>query len=97
MWQIRAGHAIDEIKIDGTPEVWQSATLFQLENQLKVELASGRLFLLDPTLQLCDAHSCYVVRDGVVNFRDISHLPELAARKMEPDFHKALDWAKQSE
>lgn len=97
MKQIQAGHPIDDIKLDSTPQVRQSSILSKLGNQLKAEVASGKLFLLDPTQRLCDAQFCYVVRDGVANFRDTSHLTEAAAQKMEPDIRSALIWAKQRE
>jgi len=95
--QIQAGHAINEIKLKSTPEVRQSAILTKLRNQLKPELENGKLIMIDPTERLCDNKFCYVVRDGVANFRYTSHLTEAAAKEMEPDFRSALIWAKQRE
>ena len=88
--QIQAGHAIDEIKLEATPEVRQSAILDKLRAELKIEAESGKLWLLDPTRRLCDASHCYIVRDGLASFRDTSHLTEPAAQTFEPDFIEAL-------
>jgi hypothetical protein len=92
MQQIRAGHAIDEIKISRSSQQWVNSVLGKLTQQLGADIENHNLFLLDPTHQLCDAESCYVVRDGQANFADTSHLTEVAAQKMEPDFRKALLW-----
>ncbi len=88
--QIRAGHAIDEIKVDATPQVTLGAILNKLKAKLKAEIASGDVYPIDPTRHFCDEKYCYMVRDGMATFRDAGHLTELSAQKMEPDFRAAL-------
>lgn len=95
--QIQAGHAIDEIRVDGSPDVRQSAILDKLKSQLKSEIAGHKMYLMDPTQRLCDDTYCYIVRDGLANFRDVSHLTEDAERKFEPDFVEALRWIQASQ
>jgi len=92
MQQIQAGHAIDEIKVSRSTQKWMDSVSHKLVGQLGHEIESGNVYLLDPAQQLCDAESCYVVRDGLANFGDTSHITEIAAKKMEVDFRKALLW-----
>ena len=97
MRQIKAGRAIETITIENSAAVRQSEILLKLKTRLVPELKSGKLFLIDPTQKLCDESFCYAVKDGVAIFKDISHLTELAAQKMEPDFKDAFIWAKKAQ
>lgn len=92
--QIRAGHPIDEIKIEKTPQVSQIKILEKLNAALKPEISAGKVRLIDPVKRYCDSQSCYLVRNGIATFRDYGHFTEIAAHEMEPDFHDALVWAK---
>lgn len=92
--QIRARQPIDEIKLEKTPEVTQSKVLDRLNEQLKTEIANGQLYLIDPIKRFCDDRYCYLVRNGIATFRDHGHFTEIAEQEMEPDFLKALIWAK---
>ncbi len=95
--QIKAGHGIETITLENSAAVKQSEILLKLNARLVSELKSGKLFLIDPTQRLCDKSFCYAVKDGVAIFKDISHLTELAAQKMEPDFREAFIWAKKTQ
>lgn len=88
--QIQAGHAIDEIKLEGTPEVRQNRVLEKLNERLSAEIANGNVFIIDPASHFCDERYCYLVRDGMAIFRDTGHLTEATELKMEPDFRDAL-------
>lgn len=88
--QIQAGRAIDEIKLPATSEVKQTSTLRKLRAQLQPELSQEKVFLLDPTQRLCDTEFCYVVREGIANFRDTSHLTEVAAQGFQTEFKNVL-------
>ncbi|MFZ5502721.1 MAG: acyltransferase family protein [Pseudomonadota bacterium] len=90
MWQVQAGHAIDEVKMSAASREQMSLVKSKIERALAAEMASGRLLFLDATRRLCDAEFCYTVRDGLASFCDTSHLTEAFARSMEPDFRAVL-------
>jgi hypothetical protein len=90
MQQIRAGHAINEILVNRTSEPWMQSLAIRLEQVFGHDIAQGNLYILDPTLQLCESNSCFVVRNGVANFCDTSHITEVAARSLKPLFQTAL-------
>lgn len=92
--QIRERQAIDEIKIEKTPKVMQGKVLERLNTDFHSEIASGKVYLIDPTKRFCDDQFCYLVRDGVATFRDHGHFTEIAEQQMEPEFHDALVWAR---
>ncbi len=91
--QLEAGHAIETIPIVMSGDVKLSTVIPKLRNRLSNELNTNQLYLLDPTQRFCDEKSCFEVRDGIPYFRDMSHLTELAAQRLEPDFEEALLWA----
>lgn len=90
MRQIRAGHPIDEIRVSRASEPWLNAVSAKVAGRFRQDIENGSLYLLDPTEQLCDGDACYVVKSGVANFCDTSHLTEIAARNMQPLFQAAL-------
>ncbi len=90
MQQVKAGHAIDEIKLDRSSQIWMDSVFRKLNTKLEHNIKDGNLFLLDPTRDICEIETCYIVHNGLAIFGDTSHLTEAAAKVMEPDFRKAL-------
>lgn len=90
MRQIQAGKAIDEIRLNNLPAVSQAHIYTRLQEKLAAATRSGQLFWIDPSQKFCDRHYCYVVQNGQANFRDTSHITQIASHKFEADFYQAL-------
>jgi hypothetical protein len=90
MQQIRAGHPIDEILVSRTSEPWMQSLAIKLQHVFGRDMELGNLYVLDPNEQLCENDNCFVVRNGIANFCDTSHITEVAARNMKPIFQAAF-------
>lgn len=88
--QLKAGHAMDELTL---PIQSQSNALSMrtlLRDQLAGEICRGEVLLLDPIPRLCDDQVCRLAQGGEANFRDTSHLSQLASMRFSGDFGTAL-------
>ena len=88
--QLRAGHAVDTL----TTSVTSQQGLFDLQHlaqqQLSAPFASGRIIAINPLKKLCNKTDCLLVDNGIIYFKDMSHLSEAGAMLFADDFALAL-------
>lgn len=88
--QFRAGMAIDELRLEATPELTYQALRDAILKQSREFANNPRFITVDLLPKICSAGYCYVVRDGRANFRDTLHISNLNAGQYEDIFVKAL-------
>lgn len=88
--QYRAGHAINEWSLEVTPELVQSA----VRNEIAVATApfsnNPKFITVDPLPKVCEGQVCYLVRNGLSNFRDTIHISNVNALQYDNIFANAL-------
>ncbi|WP_156928558.1 acyltransferase family protein [Bradyrhizobium sp. th.b2] len=91
--QIRAGKSIPEWKVPADPTLTMQALRREVTEILAPHKDDGRLILIDPQKEVCDASYCYLVQAGQANFRDTAHISNVNAQKYEREFAAALGLA----
>ena len=89
--QLRTGHGIDNLTVTLNSQNSSLQIMMLLRTQLAAEVKSGNLILIDPFKTLCDAKLCYLVKNGVSNYGDISHLSKTGSLLFTTEFAAALD------
>lgn len=88
--QFRAGRAIDEWRLDATPELLQDAVRREIAQATAPFLNNPKFITVDPLPKICDGQVCYLVRNGRANFRDTIHISNVNAYQYDDMFLKAL-------
>lgn len=88
--QLKAGHAIDELTLPLSSQANALAMRTKLREQLAEPLCKGQVYLLDPVASLCDDKVCRLAQAGEANFRDTSHLSQVASLRFGAGIQAAL-------
>ena len=88
--QFRAAMAIDELRLEATPELTYQTLRDAISRQSREFANNPRFITVDLLPKICSDGYCYVVRDGRANFRDTLHISNLNAGQYEDIFVKAL-------
>jgi peptidoglycan/LPS O-acetylase OafA/YrhL len=88
--QMRAGKAIVEWKVDADPALTQAALRAEIAQRLSRYTDDPRLISVDPQSVICEAGSCYLVRNGEANFRDTAHISNVNAMQFRGLFDIAF-------
>jgi len=92
--QFRAKQAIDEWRLEATPELVQQAVRLEITEAIAPFLKNPRFITIDPLPKVCKGTVCYLVRNGQANFRDTIHISNLNASQYDDIFLAALTAAK---
>lgn len=89
--QLHSGHSIDDVAVSldsqrAVRDLWE-----QTVTALASEVKRGHLFLIDPFESDCDSTQCYLVKDGILIVRDMTHLSQQGAALLSSQFTKALE------
>ncbi|MDB5869999.1 MAG: acyltransferase [Polaromonas sp.] len=88
--QFRAARAIDEWRLEATPELVQEAVRREIADATAPFLKNPRFITVDPLPKVCEGPVCYLVRNGQANFRDTIHISNVNASQYDNIFVKAL-------
>ena len=88
--QFKARGPVDTLTIKATPSVMYQDTLDAI-SQAAAALPKGARFLtVNLAPQICEQGLCYLIKDGVANFRDTHHISSPTASKYNDLFTQAL-------
>jgi len=88
--QYRAGKAIDNWRLEATPELLQVELREKISKLTDSFKGNPKFIVLDPLPLVCEIHSCYLVRDGQANFRDTLHISNLNSQMYDALFIQAV-------
>lgn len=88
--QLKVGHAINELTLPLSSQTNALAMRTRLREKLAVPLCLGQMYLLDPIASLCDDQVCRLAQAGEANFRDTSHLSQVASLRFGTGIQAAL-------
>lgn len=88
--QFRAGHAINEWRMEATPELVQSAVRREIIEATTSFSNNPKFITVDPLPKVCEGQSCFLVRNGQANFRDTIHISNVNATQYDDIFKRAL-------
>ena len=94
--QFRAKRAIDEWRLEATPELVQQTVRREILDATAPFLKTPRFITIDPLPKVCEGPFCFLVRNGQANFRDTIHISNVNASQYDDIFLKALTAAKKA-
>ena len=91
--QFRAGQAVDTLTIEATPAVLQQDVKDEIVRQAKAFAGNPRFLTVDLAPRICTDKYCYLVKDGLANFRDTLHISNVNASQYDAIFSTVLSAA----
>ena len=94
--QFRAGKAVDTLTIEATPAVLQQDVKDEIVRQAQAFAGNPRFLTVDLAPRICTEKYCYLVKDGLANFRDTLHISNVNASQYNAIFSSVLTAAVQA-
>ena len=91
--QFRAGKAVDTLTLEATPAVLQQDVKDEIVRQTQAFAGNPRFLTVDLAPRICTDKYCYLVKDGVANFRDTLHISNVNASQYDAMFSTVLSAA----
>jgi len=88
--QIKAHRPIETLYLSNEQDAVHNKILNKIQFTLNQKIDLKNIVMINPIPKLCEATSCFAVKDGQAIFRDRTHLTEFYARKLKPDFISAI-------
>lgn len=88
--QFKAAGPVDELRADATRPLLQQDVKDEIRRQAAGLAGKPGFFTVDPASRICTPAYCYLVREGLANFRDTLHISNTNASQYNDIFVKVL-------